>query len=280
MCTDADAILQPDAPAKLFNVMLDNEDVGVVGAHISPKNGLAVDEHFWSDQNNVRQFESRVHSAFIVVAPCYLFRASVLRRFPDDCVADDVYAAFKANSTGWRVLQVQDAFGFELRNPGTMSEYFRHKFRKVNAFVMELLRFSYRFPTFPGKFKIIYASKIFQILISPWLVFLFFPATLSLILSRGSLRDLAGMSVLFLFVSMLVSSLIMKAGRRSFITAAGPTQKKGMILVTFFLNNFIMLWAGACFPFYRQDCSYRKCRAAAPRQETGAIETTVVCAGR
>lgn len=259
LCTDVDAILLSDTIENLYRRLESDPETGVVGAYIMPKNSLELDEHFWSDQNNVRFFESRVYSSSIVVAPCYMFRRCVLDAFPADCVADDVFVAFKANSDGWRVRQVQDAYGFEIRGPKTLPQYLRHKFRKVHAYIIELLRFFYRFPYFPGFFKIIYASKVCQVLLCPWLLVYFALGTLSLILSGGFLREMALLSCVFLLLSFLLASSIMKYGRGKFVGPEGSPYRKRMLLLSFAINNFIMLWAGACFPFHRQDSRYRKC---------------------
>ena len=76
--------------------------VAVVGAHVIPQNALPLEAKYWSDQNQIRILESRVHSSSILIAPSYAYRRDILDSLPDDCIADDMYISFYANIKGWK----------------------------------------------------------------------------------------------------------------------------------------------------------------------------------
>ncbi len=179
--TDADAHLAPDALGWMVAEFEARPEVAVVGAYTSPRGGLAVERCFWAAQNRVRLLESRISHVSLVVACCYAFRRSLLSAFPHDIIADDVYVAALANTLGYHTTYCKKALVEELRTPSTLPEFFRHKFRKSNAVLRELLRFSYCLPEIRTRWKCILATRIVQQLLLPWAtaLWLMFTATLA-----------------------------------------------------------------------------------------------------
>ncbi|MEO5371690.1 MAG: glycosyltransferase [Magnetococcus sp. DMHC-1] len=256
--TDVDAILHPETVRNLVENLLADPEVGVIGANMFPRDAIALETEFWHDQNILRVLESQVFSASIVVAPCYLFRKSVLGLFPDDCVADDIHLAFSAHSQGVRVEFLASFGGWETRAPRTIRDYIFHKFRKGNAFLVELLRFSYRFQRFPPLWKVIYGTKVLQLLVCPWIIPYWLLSTLSLLMGDGARREIAVLGMGFLFVAFLVTSFIMKQKRRETPKMGWPPLQQRHMISGFVINNLIMLLVAICFPFFSQDSSYRK----------------------
>ncbi|MBF0424215.1 MAG: glycosyltransferase [Magnetococcales bacterium] len=262
LLTDADAILRPETIRDLVAQMLADPEVGVVGANIFPREAIALESEFWQDQNILRLLESQIYASSIVVAPCYLFRREVLRFFPEDCVADDIHLAFTAHSRGMRVAFCSSFGGWETRAPRTIRDYVAHKFRKGNAFLVELLRFSYQFQRFHPLWKVIYATKVLQLLICPWIIPYWLLGTLSLLMGDAARREIAGMGMGFLFGAFLITSFIMKQKRRETPAMGWPSPTQRHMISGFIINNLIMLLVGICFPFFRQDSSYRKVGSA------------------
>jgi cellulose synthase/poly-beta-1,6-N-acetylglucosamine synthase-like glycosyltransferase len=73
-------------------------------------------------------------------------RRDIVPSLPDDVVADDVHTAFRASKGGYRVAFLR-ADVTELRAPASLSEMLRHKHRKADAYLREVLRFDRPMPT-------------------------------------------------------------------------------------------------------------------------------------
>ena len=174
VCTDVDAILSEDILVLFCLAFQADEKVHLVGANVSPLSTIQMEDYFWRDQNIIRTLESKVYTSSIVVAPCYAFRPSLLEQFPKDCVADDIYISFKANTENYLTKYIVEAEGKETRTPNDLGEFFVHKFRKGNAYLIELFRFFYLLPHMTGWWKTIYITKFFQLAIMPWAVPFFF----------------------------------------------------------------------------------------------------------
>lgn len=254
--TDMDAIISPDVLVKFVNEFNSDNRVAVVGANISPKNSISIEEDYWRNQNILRIIEGKVYTSSIVVAPCYGFRASLMDKFPEDCVADDIYTAFKANTEGYIVKYIESAGGIELRCPMSFSDFFRHKFRKGNAFLIEALRFLYLLSSMSGLWKVIFLTKVLQLAVIPWVLPYFLLSTISMILSGWGLFQVAVFGLLFLFITFVSTSFFMRRLRSKF--QYDPTSKQSPILLTFAITNLIMILVGLSFPFYRQTDSYKK----------------------
>lgn len=254
--TDMDAFLESGVLEKFAQAFSEDDRIAVVGANISPGDCLDIEKNYWEGQNTLRILESAVYSSSIVVAPCYAFRRSVLSAFPDDCVADDIYVAFKANTLGLRTRYIVEAKGFELRCPNTAEQFLSHKFRKGNAFLQELLRILYMLPRMNPWWKVIYLTKLLQVAVIPWVLPYFALATLSFLLSGGALFQLAILCCGALVASMIASSVSLN--RFKSVHFNGSRQGGQGILVPFIIANLVMVLVGLTYPLYRQDSKYQK----------------------
>ena len=256
VCTDVDAILSEDVLTQFCLAFQANEKVAVVGANISPLAAIKIEDHFWRDQNIIRILESNVYTSSIVVAPCYAFRPSLMGQFPKDCVADDIYVSFKANTEKHLTKYITEAKGAELRTPNDLGEFFAHKFRKGNAYLIELFRFFYLLPHMTGWWKIIYLTKFFQLAIMPWVVPFFLLSTISLTLSGWGLFQVSFFSLLSLMVASTITFFLLKRERKKYYTDGKSLQLPN--LNYFVINNIILIMVGLSYPFYKQNSSYNK----------------------
>ncbi len=258
VCTDMDAILKEDVLKRIVYGFQQDPEVGVIGAQVIPKNCSKLETQYWDDQNVLRILESKVHSSSIVIAPCYAFRRNLLLFFPSDCIADDIYISFLANSRGYKVKYFQDAIVYETRTPTNLNELITHKFRKGNAYQVELLRYLYTLPNMLPRWKLIFLTKFLQIIIMPWILIFYALCSLSLSLSGIVYLKIVVVSVGILFFSLVITSLLMKQQRRNISTIEG----KKSILSLFLITNFILLINGLSFPFYKQSSKYPKVKAS------------------
>ena len=261
--TDMDTLLEKNTIKKLVKEF-ENPDVYVVGAYILPNTNLEIEKQYWENQNTFRVLESEVYSSSIVVAPCYAYRKLLLTSFPDDCVADDVYIAYLANTLGKRSIYLKNAFAYEERTPSTFTELLNHKFRKANAFIIEQLRFIYMLPRMRNRWKLIFLSKLLQIIFMPWILIMFF--VFSTVLLIGSININASTfnfstgfyfvagAFTFLLISFLLCHLLVERKRTYYI----EKYKGRSNLAIFLLVNLILFIAGISYPFYRQTSSYYK----------------------
>jgi poly-beta-1,6-N-acetyl-D-glucosamine synthase len=179
--TDVDAELSRDVLLEIAKEFRADEQVGVVGAFVIPKNCCREEAQYWTTQNKARVLESQAYSSSIVIAPCFAFRRGIVSSFPDDVVADDIYTAFEATVKGYRVVYCKNAVAFETRTPTTMSQLVKHKFRKTNAYITEVLRFLYHLPKLNAFWRIIFLTRTLQVVGQGWFLLLFLLLTISLI---------------------------------------------------------------------------------------------------
>ncbi|MBM4395846.1 MAG: glycosyltransferase [Deltaproteobacteria bacterium] len=254
--TDVDARLEPDAIRRLAAEFAADPDVAVVGAYARPgaPDGLALESYYWDAQNKGRFIESDAFSSSIVVAPCYAFRRPLLPAgFPEDVVADDVFVALQASTTGQRTVYSRGARAVETRVPSDVGEFVRHKFRKSNAFLRELLRFHYRLPYMSMPVKLMVVTRTVQMLLLPWLMLLWVLVAGSLLtLGRWEVVAIASVFLAALFVATSVAFGLVKLpdGQRPhglFTVASG-----------FVLTLFILMITAVTYPFYRQGSSYAR----------------------
>lgn len=251
--TDMDALLERNVLIEMIKTFEADPKIAVVGACISPRNCMELETQYWEDQNRIRILESRVYSSSIVVAPCYAYRRDLISKFPEDCIADDVYIAFLANSIGLKSKYIESAIGYETRNPQGLDELLNHKFRKGNAYIMELLRFLYMLPQMPIKWKFIYMSKFLQLVIMPWIIPFFILSSISLILTSMVYMKIVAFSFFVLFMSLLLTSWLFS--RRRKYTLSGR-YKRRFVVAIFFITSFILLANGITYPFYSQTSTY------------------------
>ena len=220
--TDVDALLSDDVLLKFAKTFQEDSRIALVGANISPKSAIPLEMFYWRDQNSLRIVESDVYTSSIVVAPCYAYKASLISEFPKDCVADDIFIAFKANTEGYLAKYLADATGQETRVPTGLAELFSHKFRKGNAFLIELYRFFYLLPAMTGWWKVIYLTKLLQMAVIPWVLPYFLISTLSLLLSSGGLFQLSILVLFFLGTAFATTSTLLRQWGRKYSPDTNP----------------------------------------------------------
>ena len=141
LVTDADALLEPETLERMLDVAAADARVAVVGSHVRPASAHALESLHWSATDWLRARESDRGSAGIVAAPCYLAHRDVLAHMPDDTLADDVHVTCRAMLAGRRIGHAADAAVVELRSPRTLRALLRHKYRKADAYLREIVRF-------------------------------------------------------------------------------------------------------------------------------------------
>jgi biofilm PGA synthesis N-glycosyltransferase PgaC len=139
LVTDADALLEPDTLERLLDVAAADDGVSVVGTRVRPAAAHALESMHWRATDWLRSREYGRGSAAIVAAPCYLARREFLA-LPADAIADDIYVACSAMLAGRRVGHSQ-ALVLELRSPRSLRALLRHKYRKADAYLREIVRF-------------------------------------------------------------------------------------------------------------------------------------------
>jgi cellulose synthase/poly-beta-1,6-N-acetylglucosamine synthase-like glycosyltransferase len=140
LVTDADAQLAPDTLRALAGVAMADPSVGVVGAGVRPAAAHPLESLHWRATDWLRQRESDRGSAAIVAAPCYLARRQFLAAMPPGTLADDVHVACRAMLDGQRVGHASTTV-IELRSPRSFRALLRHKHRKADAYLREIVRF-------------------------------------------------------------------------------------------------------------------------------------------
>jgi cellulose synthase/poly-beta-1,6-N-acetylglucosamine synthase-like glycosyltransferase len=254
--TDMDAILSSDVLSEIVRTFNSNDRIAVVGANILPHNAIALEEKYWYLQTLLRLMESDVYISSIVVAPCYAYRPWLVKEFPADCVADDIYIAFKANTDGYLTKCIEFAKGIEVRTPKTFQDFFQHKYRKGNAYLIELLRFLYQLPQMTGWWKVMYATKFLQLVIMPWIIPFFLAATVSLSLNGWGYFQLALLGVSFLFISYLVTIFLLFRCQKRYPINGHSKKPFSPLLVL--INNIILMLVSFRYPFYRQTSRYQR----------------------
>ncbi|MDP9193589.1 MAG: glycosyltransferase [Acidobacteriota bacterium] len=139
LVTDADALLEADTLERLFDIVASDDSVSVVGTRVRPTSAHALESLHWHATDWLRAREHDRGSAAIVAAPCYLARREHLN-LPHDVIADDVHVACSAMMAGRRVGQ-SSATVLELRSPSSLHGLLKHKYRKGDAYLREIMRF-------------------------------------------------------------------------------------------------------------------------------------------
>lgn len=252
--TDMDCLLERGSLKELIKEFSTDKKVALVGAHVVPKDAMFFEEKYWSNQNQLRILESRVHSSSIVIAPCYGFKKGLIEQFPKDCIADDIYISFYANMLRRKSKYAEKAIAYEVRSPDNLNTLLSHKFRKGNAYIIELLRFMHKLPVMHPTWKLIFLTKFLQVIIIPWIIPFFVLCSISLILSGGGAFFTVVYSAIFLFTGFLITHFLIERKRKV------PLKKKGYLpnFSVFIVANVILLLNGILFPFYRQTSSYNR----------------------
>lgn len=250
--TDVDARLARDALKWIAAEFNTSPEAWVVGAYCRPDSGIPFELHHWQTHNKGRFLESDAGAASIVIAQCYAFRRGLLRAFPRDVIADDIYVAFLASTLGHRTIYSRKATAVETRGPRNVGEFLSHKLRKSHAYLRETLRFAYRLPEMTTLFKVMLLTQIGQQLLLPW-VMIFWMLTAGALLTLYRL-DLVILGVAFLIVLLFISRAIFQSVKL-------PDDQKYSIKVLlggYLLANLILLTTALTYPFLHQDSSYAR----------------------
>jgi len=251
--TDVDGMMEPQSLVEIVKDFQCDEDIGVVGAFVSPLDTSRGDRRYWDAQNKGRLLESTIHSSSIVVGVCMAFKREVIDRFPNDVLADDVFLPFEANVRGYKSLYSRHAITFEKRSPSSFWEMVRHKFNKSNAYLKELFSFLYKAQEMDYKWQIIYFTKILQMFFLPWLLFFLSMLSCALIFLKNI--ELIIYALVFGGISLLITHFIM--GRVPIPVEEPKSQGLFFTVGVFFTTVFILLATGISFPFYNQLGKYQ-----------------------
>lgn len=251
--TDADSRLSADALRWIAAEFAVASDVWVVGAYCRPEGALKVEQYYWDSQNKGRFLETEARTSSIVVAQCYAFRRELVKAFPEDVVADDIYVAFLAHSLGFRAVYSRYATAIETRGPKNHAEFLRHKFRKGNAFLRESLRFIYRLPEMEFFCKTMLITRTAQQLLLPW-------AALWWVLLAGVLLTLFRYDVVAFGAAFLVLLLIVANRVVAQVKLPEGSRRHSILTIVrgYLFMNAVVLITGLTYPFFRQGSSYAR----------------------
>ena len=167
LVTDADAEMERNALRLLVAAAAD-PSVGVVGARVRPAAAHALELLHWTATDWLRGREAGRGSAAIVNGPCYLSRRAWLEDLPADTVADDVHVACRAMAGGERVAHC-GALVVELRAPRTVAALLRHKSRKADAYLREVVRFLPGVHRMPAPMRGVFLGRAALLMLVPLL---------------------------------------------------------------------------------------------------------------
>jgi cellulose synthase/poly-beta-1,6-N-acetylglucosamine synthase-like glycosyltransferase len=260
--TDVDAELKKDVLLEIAKEFRNDERVGVVGAYVVPKNCCREEAQYWNSQNQARLLESDAYSSSIVIAPCYAFRKGLIASFPDDVIADDIYTAFLSTVKGYRVIYCRNAVAFETRTPTNMRELVKHKFRKTNAYITEVLRFLYCLPRLDTFWRIIFLTRTLQVIGQAWVLLLYLLLTVSLITMKQY------EPVLYCFITAVISLGITHVTLKK-VESPDLGQPKGFFLSlkVFIILTYLLILAGLTYPLYRQTSSYERIKQSSDNRK-------------
>ena len=245
LVTDADARLPSDTLTKLVRLAAHDPRLAVIGTSVRPARAHPLERWHWRLANRLRQIESRRGSASIVTGPCYLFRRTLLERFPEDVVADDVHVALAAAVAGQRVA-IADASVLELRAPLRIGDLFRHKVRKADAYLREVWRFFPRRASMGAPARQVFVWRAAQLVLLPLLALAGAAAALGLLIGAGPSPGAC------LIGALTVAGLGVGSARWRLLRRLGLTLTLGVLLAA------TLLVAMAAYPFWRQTACYPK----------------------
>jgi cellulose synthase/poly-beta-1,6-N-acetylglucosamine synthase-like glycosyltransferase len=201
LVTDADALLEPETLERMLDVAAADARVAVVGSHVRPVAAHALESLHWSATDWLRARESDRGSAGIVAAPCYLAHRDVLAHMPEDTLADDVHVTCRAMLAGRRIGHAGDAAVVELRSPRTLRALVRHKYRKADAYLREIVRFMPSARRIPRPMRTIFLWRAALLTLVPLLGVVGGTAAVSAIAASFESIMIAALTAILLFVS-------------------------------------------------------------------------------
>ena len=259
--SDVDALLDSNSVELIAETLAHNVHIGLVGGNIHPSDlAIGLESQHWLQQNRWRMIESVLYSCSSVVAPCYGFRRNLIDRFPDDCIADDLYLAYFANSKGLIVKYLADATGQETRAPENYDEYIIHKFRKTNACLKEAFRFLTLIMNYPLQWKVIYSVKVLQLILSPFIIIFLIADSIVLLLEPYPLPAAIIIVWGFFIASIMVTTrkLLKMAGLQHKDVKKNIRGTPFSLIVSLILMTLIVIASIISYPFYQQNSCYTK----------------------
>lgn len=241
--TDADGMLDRNVLTEFVKEFNKSENVSAVSAYVSPANAVLEEQEYWDLHNQLRVLESNFYSPSIMIGVCYTFKKGIIDKYPEDVIADDIYATFKTISVGKKAVYCENAKAYEIRVPHTVKEMIVHKSRKCNAYFKELFRFSKEFLGAPLRWKIIFYTKLAQFTIAP---IAFCILITSIIIE---------ISAFFNFEQKVIALI-------AFIAEFTILQPLPIIKIinNILISQILLLITLIRYPFYRQTSSYKKIR--------------------
>jgi len=200
LVTDADALLEPETLERMLDVAAADARVAVVGSHVRPAAAHALESLHWSATDWLRARESDRGSAGIVAAPCYLAHRDVLAHMPEDTLADDVHVTCRAMLAGRRIGHAGDAAVVELRSPRTLRGLLRHKYRKADAYLREIVRFLPEVRRIPRPMRTIFLWRAALLTLVPLLGVVGATAAIAAIATSFESITVAALMAMLLFV--------------------------------------------------------------------------------
>jgi cellulose synthase/poly-beta-1,6-N-acetylglucosamine synthase-like glycosyltransferase len=250
--TDADATLPPDALERLMATAAVEPNAAVLGTSVLPRQSHALERLHWRVANQIRQRESERGSASLVTGPCYAFRRTLLARFPDDVVSDDVHVALAAAACGRRVV-VADVRVTEQRSPVRLVHLLRHKLRKTDGYLREIFRFLPEARGMSAPARTIFLWRAAQLTILPVLV------TLGVLGAAVAAAQALPPSLHLLLPSAAV--VLVGASWWGLRRMTGPV----LLVVHGVVLAVVTLAALVAYPFTRQTAAFPKVPSGGPR---------------
>jgi cellulose synthase/poly-beta-1,6-N-acetylglucosamine synthase-like glycosyltransferase len=167
--TDADALLSRNS-ITVMRTCFGDSNIGVIGAWVEPFTGYDPDVIFWRFYNNTRYFESMSGFSPILSGAGYAFRRDLFDKLPDDVWADDVYVPLLAHLKGYRCVCAIDVKALEHRGPLSMPFLLSNKVRKATDIIKEIIRFLPKVLVMENRWRIVYVTKVLQVICSPYLL--------------------------------------------------------------------------------------------------------------
>ncbi|MEA2490629.1 MAG: hypothetical protein QOH21_2421 [Acidobacteriota bacterium] len=246
LVTDADAQLAPETLRALAAVAMADPSVGVVGAGVRPAAAHPLESLHWRATDWLRQRESDRGSAAIVAAPCYLARRQFLRAMPPDTLADDVHVACRAMLQGHRVGHASTTV-IELRSPRSFRALLRHKYRKADAYLREIVRFLPAVRRMPAPLRAIFLWRAALLTAVPFL-----GAAGAVLLALGAPTLLESATPAWLLLALLFLFAPVRAAARAASLAAMLAAVSALALFTYPFSR-----QGASFPKVLQPWEYQ-----------------------
>jgi len=252
--SDADATLSKNSML-IIAEKLQTRDIGCVGLCTIPRENTCSPEEleYWILNSKLRFLESNVDSAFSTIATCYAFKKKLLKQFPKDVIADDLYTTFKIREKGYRVIYTPDAVAYEERAAKNVKTMLKHKFRKAIADIHEFRRFNFKLLSFSGFGSLIYPTRILQFFIAPIMSFIFMILSLYFLFSNTLQVFLFFMLIGFLFLAnSYVFSKVYHPPIK--IKKSNPIMKFSAII----LSNVVLIIALLLYPFAKKSSKYKR----------------------